>query len=372
MDKVSAGRAQAPLLTFLLLSALIIVFFVEVLAGFDTPTGLLQPSVRTLEALGGSKRALVVDGGEWHRLVSAPFLHGGLIHLGLNCVVLAWGGWLLERMLGRAWFAAIYAVSAVTGVLVSLALNAASVVSVGASGALMGMMASLFVTSFHFPAGPVRSRLRSASLEVLIPSMIPVFAPMGMQVDVAAHLGGALGGALTALIVLGNWPAAERLPRLRRLAAAIGAAGLVAAVVTAGKVADSFRKTRRQIELQAMLIPNSDLPRSDEQMKAKAESLAARYPRDPRLRLFRGAAMLDARDSSSAERELRAGLDDMEMFRGMLPPRLEMLLRTNLATALDDNRKKTEAKAVADPVCRLDTAENRPLRMRMKSLGLCD
>jgi rhomboid protease GluP len=373
MEKVSAGRAEAPWLTFALLSALVIVFFIELLAGFDAPTGLLQPSVRTLVALGGSNRTLIVDSGEWYRMVSAPFLHGGLIHIGLNGLVLVWGGSLLERMLGRAWFAAIYAVSAVTGVLVSLAINEASVVSVGASGALMGLMAGLFVTSFHFPAGPLRSRLRTASLEVLIPSMIPVFTSLtGQRVDFGAHLGGALGGALMALILLGNWPAAERLPRLRQLAAAIGAAGLVAAVITAGKVADSFRRTQHQIELQAMLIPNSELPHSDEQMKAKAESLAARYPRDPRLRLFRGAAMLDARDSAGAERELRAGLDDAETFKDLLPPRVEALLRTNLAIALDDNRKKTEAKAIADPVCRVDTAENRPTRMRLKSMGLCD
>jgi hypothetical protein len=49
-----------------------------------------------------------------------------------------------------------------------------------------------------------------------------------------------------------------------------------------------------------------------------------------------------------------------------------MLLRTNLAIALNDNRQKAEAKAVAEPVCRLDTAENRPTRTRLKRIGVCD
>jgi rhomboid protease GluP len=373
MEEAGAGKAGPPWLTLTLLTALVVVFCIELLLGFDTPTGWLQPSVRTLVALGGSNRRLVAEHGEWYRLVSAPFLHGGLIHLGLNGLVLLWGGSLLERMLGRAWFAAIYAVSAVTGVLVSLAINEPSVVSVGASGALMGLMAGLFVASFHFPPGPVRSRLWSASLEVLVPSMIPVFTSLtGQRVDFGAHLGGALGGAMMALILLGNWPSAERLPRLQRLAAAIGVTGLVAAVVTVGKVTESFFKARHDVELQATLIPNSELPRTDEQWKAKMDALGTRYPHDPRPRLVRGITMLDARDSAGAERELRTGLADWEALKELLPPRVEALLRTNLAIALDDNRQKPEAKAVATPVCRLDTAENRPTRMRLKSMGLCD
>jgi rhomboid protease GluP len=334
---------------------------------------LLQPSVRTLVALGGSNWTLVVDGGEWHRVISAPFLHGGLIHVALNGLVLLWGGSLLERMLGRAWFAAIYAVSAVTGVLASLAINEPSVVSVGASGALMGLMASLFVTSFHFPPGPVRARLRMASLEVLVPSLIPVATSLtGQRVDFGAHIGGALGGALMAVILLSIWPTTERLPRLRRLAAAIGLGGLIAAVATVGKVTGSFQKMQHEIGLRAMLIPNSELPRTDGQMEAQAESLAVRYPRDPRLRLFRGAALLDAGDLAGAERELRAGLADAEMLRDLLPPLVEALLRTNLAIILNEDQQKADAKAIAGPVCRLDAAENRPNRTRLKRIGLCD
>jgi rhomboid protease GluP len=373
MEKAGAGKAGPPWLTFALLTALVVVFCIELLAGFDAPTGLLQPSVRTLAALGGSNRNLIVDQGEWFRVASAPFLHGGLIHLALNGLVLAWGGSLLERMLGRPWFAAIYAVSAVTGVLMSLVINAPSVVSVGASGALMGLMAGLFVTSFHFPPGPVRARLRSASLQVLVPSMIPVFTSLtGQRVDFGAHLGGAAGGALVALILLANWPAAERLPRLRGLAAAIGLAGLVAAVVTVGKVAEAFLKARRDIELRAMLIPSSQVPRTDEQWKMQVDALAARYPHDPRPRLFRGISMLEARDSAGAERELRAALADAETLKDLLTPQLEALVRTNLAIALSDAGKKAEAKQLAAPVCRVDTAENRSMRTRLKRIGVCD
>ena len=373
MKEEGAGRAGPPWLTFALLAVLVVVFCLEIAPGLDPPTGLLQPSIRNLVALGGSNRILVVDRGEWWRVISAPFLHGGLIHLALNGLVLLWGGSLVERLMGRAWFAAIYAVSAVAGVVVSLAINEASVVSVGASGALMGLMASLFVASFHFPPGPVRVRLWTTAMQVLIPSLLPVATTVtGQRVDFGAHLGGALGGAMMALILLGNWPATEPLPRLRRVAAAIGLAGLAAAVVTAGKAGSSFLKAQHETALRAMLIPNNLLPRTDAQWKMQAGSLADSYPRDPRPRLFRGVTMLDAGDLPGAERELRAGLADAETFNDMLPPQVEMLLRTNLAVDLHGGKRDAEAKSVAAPVCGLDTAESKAVRGRLKRIGVCE
>jgi rhomboid protease GluP len=380
MEDAAAGRAGFPWLTWALLAVLVAVFCLEIAPGLDPPTGLLQPSIRNLVALGGSNRTLIVERGEWWRMISAPFLHIGLIHLALNGLVLLWGGSLVERLLGRAWFAAIYAVSAVCGVLVSLALNEPSVVSVGASGALMGLMASLFVASFHYPAGdPVRAQLRTTAMQVLIPSLIPI-GITGGRVDIGAHIGGGLGGALVALILVGSWPAAERLPRLRMFAAAIGLAGLVAAIVTAEKAGSSYLKALHETELRALLIPNNVLPRTDEQWKSQAASLADRYPRDPRPRLFRGATLLDAGDFAGAERELRAGLADVETFGDMLPKQVETLLRTNLAVGLYGGgpggkvtpEARAEAKEIAAPVCRLDTADSRAMRARLRRMGVCE
>lgn len=373
MEKAGADKAGPPWLTFALLTALAVVFGCELGFGFDQPTGLAQPSVRTLMAMGGSNRTVIVANGEWYRMISAPFLHGGLIHLALNGFVLLWAGSLLEGVVGRAWYAAIYGVSAVAGVLVSLALNPPSVASVGASGALMGVLACLFVISFHFEAGRVRGHLQSVALQVLVPSLIPIAASVtGQHVDFGAHLGGVLGGALIGLILLGNWPDAERLPRLRWLAAAIAMAGLAAVVVTAWLAANAFLKARHELDLRGMLMPNSQLPHTDAEWKAQAESLAARYPHDPRPRLFRGISMLEARDSAGAERELRAALADAETLKDLLTPQLEALVRTNLAIALSDAGKKAEAKELAAPVCRVDTAENRSMRTRLKRIGACD
>jgi rhomboid protease GluP len=376
MELAGAGAKPAgpPWLTFALLAAITGVFACELAFGLDPPTGALQPSVRTLAAMGASNRILVVDNGEWYRMVSAPFLHGGLIHLAFNGLVLLWTGPIVERLLGRAWFAALYAVSAVAGVLVSLALNPASVVSVGASGALMGLVACLFVVSFHFSAGPIRAQLQSVAMRVLVPSLIPVATSVtGQHVDIGAHLGGVLGGALVGLILLGNWPDDEHLPRLRRLAAAIAVAGLAAALATPWQAATSFLKARHEQEMRAMLIPNSELPRTDADMKGRAEALISRYPHDPRPRLFRGMALLDASDLAGAERELRQSLADAELMKDLLQPRTEETIRANLALVLYGDRRTAEARSVAAPVCGLgDTAYSKPVRAPLKNIGICE
>jgi rhomboid protease GluP len=374
MELEGAGlkRAGPPWLTFTLLATVTAVFVCEIVFGLDPPTGAVQPSVRTLAAMGASNRDLMLGKGEWFRLFTAPFLHGGLIHLALNGLVLLWVGPIVERLLGRAWFAAVYGASAVAGAFLSMTINPPSVVSVGASGALMGIVACLFVVSFHF-AGPVRGHLQSTALRVLVPSLIPLAGPaMGMNVDYGAHAGGAAGGLLIGMIALGSWPHSETLPRLRGVAAVIGAGWLAASVIAAVPAANTVYKFRRDADLRAMLMPNSLLPRTDEQWKAQIDGLAERYPHDPRPRLFRGITMLDARDLAGAQRELRAGLADAQTMKELLPPQVETLLRINLAFAVSRSGQKTEARAIADPVCRLDAADSRPTRTRLKSAGLCD
>jgi rhomboid protease GluP len=372
MELAGAGKSGPPSLTFALLTALVVVFGCELALGLDRPAGLAQPSVRTMLMLGASNRPLIVADGEWYRMISAPFLHSGLIHLALNGFVLLWEGPLLEGVLGRAWFAAVYGVSAVAGVVMSLALNPPSAVSVGASGALMGMLACLFIVSFHFPDSHVRTRLQWGAWQVLIPFAPLTLVTSGGPVDYGGHLGGFLGGTLMGLILLGNWPDHEPLPRLRWLAGAIGVACLAAAVVTAGKVGSAVIKERRTVALRAMLTPNSQLPRTDAEWKAQLESLASRYPHDPRPRLFRGITLLDMGEFAGAERELRASLADAAAVKDLLPPQVETMVRTNLAIALHNTQQAAEAKVVAAPVCQLDTAENKSMRTRLKRIGVCD
>src|SRR5208283_6230464 len=96
-------------------------------------------------------KSLVLEDGQWWRLFSAPLLHGGLLHIAFNGIALYFAGAVLENVIGRAWFAGVFAVSAVTGSAMSLLINPDSLISVGASGAIMGLFAAAFVVAYRYP-----------------------------------------------------------------------------------------------------------------------------------------------------------------------------------------------------------------------------
>ena len=83
-----------------------------------------------------------VANGEWWRLVSAMFLHAGILHIALNCLFLRQIGNMVERLLGSFAFLTIYLVTGVTGAMASLMAHPRSI-GVGASGALFGITGTL-------------------------------------------------------------------------------------------------------------------------------------------------------------------------------------------------------------------------------------
>jgi membrane associated rhomboid family serine protease len=200
------GLAQfkVPWLTLSILVVLIVIFLLE---NASDPSAL-TPSVATLVAFGALSHKLVFSDGEWFRLFTAPLLHANFPHILGNGVALVLGGWILERLVGRLWFFAFFTVGALGGSLVSAAVNPVNQVSVGASGALMGMFAALFVSAFRFPFGTAaRTSLVLNSLRILVPSLLPFFpAAGGGRIDYGAHVGGMLSGGIMALLLLMCWP----------------------------------------------------------------------------------------------------------------------------------------------------------------------
>ncbi len=336
-------------LTYGLLAALLAVFACEYAFRVSPPSGLLDPGIKTLIALGALDKALVVEDGEWWRLFSAPLLHGGLIHIAFNGVALFFAGAVLENVIGRAWFAAVFAVSAITGSAMSLLVNQGALISVGASGAIMGLFAAAFAAGYRYPAeSPMRRFLVSGSLRVLIPSMIPLFGGLtGEKIDYAAHLGGAVGGvAIGALLVL-IWRREELLPPYRKLAWAMAAAGLCGALYSSVQIANGYEG----YDLAANLIPAQQMPEDAAGAKAKSADLVEAYPRDPRSHMYRALALMDAGDSVGAEREWKTALAEGKMLQTFFKPELEEFIRANLAAAMKENGKDSEARETAKPVC---------------------
>jgi membrane associated rhomboid family serine protease len=83
--------------------------------------------------------------GEWWRLLTSTLLHGSILHLLFNMYALYWLGPQLERILGHSRFAALYVLSALGGSVASYWFSDLLTVSVGASGAIFGLITATIV-----------------------------------------------------------------------------------------------------------------------------------------------------------------------------------------------------------------------------------
>ena len=212
-----------PPLTVAILVVLVAIFLVEIRVGALT-------SREAIVAMGALARERVA-GGEYWRLLTAPWLHGGVDHLVGNGVALFILGMLCEAAFGPAQFVVLYVLSGLAGSLVSLAVSAGP--SVGASGAIFGLQGAAIVL-FRLHRDRLLVRDRRVGLVLLVWAIYSIVAGlMEPFIDNGAHIGGALGGALIARrlhpVVLSPLPP-ERAATVRRwlwLVAALLAAALV-------------------------------------------------------------------------------------------------------------------------------------------------
>jgi membrane associated rhomboid family serine protease/Flp pilus assembly protein TadD len=139
--------------------------------------------------------------GDWWRLLTYMFLHGGLMHIAFNMWCLWDLGKLCESLYGRWTFVAVYVLTGIAGGLASVGWNP-GVLSVGASGAIFGLagalIASFYLGEFSLPRIAIQGTLRSlvffVGFNVLFGSLFP-------GIDNACHAGGLISGlALGALI----------------------------------------------------------------------------------------------------------------------------------------------------------------------------
>ena len=144
-------------------------------------------------------RAILSDGqihgvaeGEWWRLITAGFLHAGLMHLLFNCLALYTLGTPFEALYGRTRYAILLLISLVAGSYASITFNAENQVSVGASGAIFGLFGALLVVGRRLGAD-TRSTLTLLAINTAIAIAIP-------NIDWRAHLGGLAGGVVVATV----------------------------------------------------------------------------------------------------------------------------------------------------------------------------
>lgn len=192
---------------------------------------LLSPDATDLTAWGGNLGPRTL-GGEWWRLLTSMFLHGGPVHLLLNMFLLFEIGLLSEAVWGRMRFALVYIVSGLYGSLASawwhtrdLAQGMSVTVSVGASGAVLGTAAALLLCAWRANdegAIDIKNIFQLVSLNIGLGFLMP-------GVDNAAHVGGALAGAIVSGILFKSGRSTRARPV--QLAAVFGASLLALAVL---------------------------------------------------------------------------------------------------------------------------------------------
>jgi membrane associated rhomboid family serine protease len=131
----------------------------------------------------------VALGHQWYRLVTAAFLHASILHIGFNMFALYLFGPTVERASGKARFLSIYILSALGGSALSFLLGPPNVPSVGASGAIFGVLGAAYVLG-RKSGGDVSGIAGLIIVNIVIGFTVP-------NIDWRAHLGGLLVGAAT-------------------------------------------------------------------------------------------------------------------------------------------------------------------------------
>ncbi|MGW1025528.1 rhomboid family intramembrane serine protease [Streptomyces sp. NPDC002577] len=177
--------ADPRLITKILIGINLAVFVVQLAIG-DRFTDSLDLIGRAYVPALGSLEG--VADGQWYRLVTAMFLHGGVVHIAFNMLSLWWIGGPLEAALGRARYITLYVVSGLAGSALTYLLAAPNQPSLGASGAIFGLFGAtaVLMRRLNYDMRPV--------ITLLVINLVFTFTWANIAWE--AHVGGLVGGVV--------------------------------------------------------------------------------------------------------------------------------------------------------------------------------
>jgi rhomboid protease GluP len=197
-----SGWASAPA-TYLLVGINVAVFLLMAFGGVSTT----NPTSNQLLRWGADNGGLVLQGGQWWRLVSSTFVHVGVIHLATNMWCLWNLGLLGEPLLGVVGTVLVYLLTGVAGNLLSIAVNPGlpgepnGIVGAGASGAIFGLAGVLIILLksklLPVPEFELKKLRRSVIYFAVLNFVLgagTMLIPSVIRIDQMAHLGGFLSG----------------------------------------------------------------------------------------------------------------------------------------------------------------------------------
>jgi len=190
LDSLSSKR-QAYMYIILFDSLVLLMFYVAKTFFINSETVYL---------LFGAQYGPFVSKGEWYRIVTAMFMHGGFLHLAFNMYALYILGNYAEGIYGTYRFISYFLITGIVGNIATHFFYYGSL-SVGASGAIFGIVGALFGAGFRKDTPFfLKTVTGSAWLPIIILNIALGFIP-GSGINNAAHIGGLLSGMLLGYVI---------------------------------------------------------------------------------------------------------------------------------------------------------------------------
>ena len=183
---------KKPIITYFIIGICILLYFLMVIeeGNFNLSTYVLLKF--------GANAGIFTKSGQYFRLFTCIFLHAGLIHIICNMYSLYVIGPQIESFYGKLKYLFIFLFSGICGSLLSLGLSLDNTVSVGASGAIFGLLGSILYFGYHYRVY-LGNVLKSQILPIIFINLMIGFMVPG--IDNFAHIGGLIGGIFASMAV---------------------------------------------------------------------------------------------------------------------------------------------------------------------------
>lgn len=182
---------KQPIITYLIIFICTILYIYSGIINKN----ILDISANTLTKLGGNI-GYYTKYGEYWRLFTCMFLHASITHILCNMYSLYVIGPQIESFYGKAKFLFIYIYSGITGSILSLAFSANNIVSIGASGAIFGLLGAILYFGYHYRVY-LGNVLKSQIIPIIMLNLLIGFVISG--IDNFAHIGGLIGGVFASM-----------------------------------------------------------------------------------------------------------------------------------------------------------------------------
>lgn len=177
---------KKPVVTYILIVLNLMVFLYGVLHGNDELINMFGNNYE------------LVQNGKFYRLFTCMFVHADILHILFNMIALYSIGPVVERYYGKSKFLLIYLVSGLLGSIFSGVFMTADSISIGASGAIFGLLGSICYFTYYYRA-TLQGILRGSIMPVIIINLVIGF--LSSSIDLSAHIGGLIGGILISMAI---------------------------------------------------------------------------------------------------------------------------------------------------------------------------